>query len=55
MSSQVFKFKYPCECLIEQAYVREPKQAIKQLLDSEGKALEDTLTIRRFVRYQIGR
>jgi elongation factor Ts len=41
-------------CLIEQAYVREPKQSVRQLLESEGKALDDTLAIRRFVRYQVG-
>lgn len=41
-------------CLIEQGFVKEPKQSVTQLLEEKGKALSDTLTIRRFVRYQIG-
>jgi len=41
-------------CLIEQPFVKEPKQTIKGLLQETGKALGDTLTIRRYVRYMIG-
>lgn len=41
-------------CLVEQAFVKEPKQTIRQLLEEKGKELGDTLTIRRFVRYQLG-
>jgi elongation factor Ts len=41
-------------CLIEQVFVRDPKQTISGLLALKGKELGDTLTIRRFVRYQLG-
>ncbi len=41
-------------CLVEQGFVKEPKQSITDLLAEAGKALDDTLTIRRFVRYQLG-
>lgn len=41
-------------CLIEQGFVKEPKQSIRDLLEASGKAVSDTLTIRRFVRYQLG-
>ena len=47
--------KYFAEiCLVEQGFVKEPKQSVKALLAETGKALGDTLTVRRFVRYQIG-
>jgi elongation factor Ts len=41
-------------CLVDQAFVKEPKQSVSALLAAAGKELGDTLTIRRFVRYQIG-
>jgi elongation factor Ts len=41
-------------CLVEQGFVKEPKQSITQLLQEKGKELDDELTIRRFVRYQLG-
>jgi elongation factor Ts len=41
-------------CLIEQEFVREPKVPVRQLLADKGKALGDTLALRRFVRYQLG-
>lgn len=41
-------------CLVEQMFVRDPKQTIAGLLAQKGKELGDTLTIRRFVRYQLG-
>lgn len=41
-------------CLVEQAFVRDPDQTITQLLASKGTELGDTLSIRRYVRYQIG-
>jgi elongation factor Ts len=41
-------------CLLEQAFVKEPKQTVNGLLVEKGKALADTLTIRRFARYQLG-
>jgi elongation factor Ts len=41
-------------CLVDQPFVKEPKQSITQLLEQVGKAVGDTLTIRRFARFQIG-
>jgi len=42
------------KCFINQGFVKEPKQSITQLLEEKGKELGDTLTIKRFVRYQLG-
>ena len=41
-------------CLINQGFVKEPKQSITALLEETGKALGDTLEIKRFARYQLG-
>jgi elongation factor Ts len=41
-------------CLINQGFVKEPKQSITQLLEVKGKELGDTLEIKRFARYQLG-
>lgn len=41
-------------CLLEQAFVKEPDLTITQLLAAKGKELGDTLSIRRYTRYQIG-
>ena len=40
--------------LLEQGFVKDPDQSVSDLLVATGKDLGDTLTIRRFVRYQIG-
>lgn len=41
-------------CLVSQGFVKEPKQSITALLEEVGKTVEDKLTIKRFVRYQLG-
>ncbi|HMP72900.1 MAG TPA: translation elongation factor Ts [Kiritimatiellia bacterium] len=41
-------------CLVEQGFVKDPDQTIAQYLEGKGKECGDTLTIRRFVRYQVG-
>ena len=41
-------------CFLQQGFVKEPKQSVAELLAETGKALDDTLTIRRYVRYQLG-
>jgi len=41
-------------CLLEQPFVKDPDQTVTQLLEATGKAVDDKLTIRRYVRYQIG-
>lgn len=45
---------YSQACLVEQNFVKDPDQTVTQMLEARGKALGDTLTIRRFLRYQIG-
>ncbi len=45
---------YAQVCLLEQAFVKDPEQSITQLLESRSKELDDTLSIRRYARYQIG-
>jgi elongation factor Ts len=46
---------YEQVCLLQQGFVKEPKQSIQNLLDEKGKALGDELTIRRFTQFQLGR
>ncbi len=41
-------------CLLNQPFVKEPKQSVTQLLDAVGKTTGDKLTLRRFTRYQVG-
>jgi elongation factor Ts len=41
-------------CFIEQGFVKEDKVSITALLEEKGKELGDTLTVKRYVRYQLG-
>ena len=41
-------------CLLNQAYVREPDLTIEDLLNELIAKIGENITIRRFVRYQIG-
>ncbi len=41
-------------CLVDQPFVKEPKQSVTQLVTEAGSKLGDTLTVRRFVRFQLG-
>lgn len=50
---KVNKF-YSQICFVEQGFVKEDKVAIADLVAQAGKALGDTLTIKRYVRYQLG-
>jgi elongation factor Ts len=45
---------YQQVCLPEQIFVRDQETVISKLLELKGKELGDTLTIRRFARYQLG-
>ena len=45
---------YEQVCLLNQAFVKEPKQSISALLEEKSKSLGDTVSIRRFTRYQLG-
>ncbi len=41
-------------CLVNQGFVKEPKQSITELLEAVAKPLGETVVIKRFVRYQLG-
>lgn len=41
-------------CLNEQPFVKDAERTVQQYLESAGKALGDTLVIRRFARWQVG-
>lgn len=41
-------------CLLEQPFVKNPDQSIKDLLNERVTKLGENIVIRRFVRYQIG-
>lgn len=41
-------------CLLEQGFVKEDKTSISQLLEAKGKELGDTITIKRYTRWQLG-
>lgn len=45
---------YQQVCLLEQIFVRDQETVIAKLLESKGKELGDSLTIRQFARYQLG-
>jgi elongation factor Ts len=40
--------------LLEQGFVKDPDMSVSDLVAKTGKDIGDTLSIRRFVRYQIG-
>ncbi|HRI14743.1 MAG TPA: translation elongation factor Ts [Verrucomicrobiota bacterium] len=41
-------------CLLEQGFVKNPDLKVEAHVASVGKALDDTLQVRRFLRYQVG-
>jgi len=41
-------------CFIEQGFVKEDKTSITDLLAQKGKEIGDTLTVKRYVRFQLG-
>ncbi len=45
---------YEDKCLLDQPFVKDGDQTVSQLLAAHGKVMGDTLTVRRFLRYQIG-
>jgi len=53
LKGKIQKF-YGDVCLIHQAFVKEPKQTITDIVNACAKATGDTVTIKRFVRFQLG-
>jgi elongation factor Ts len=45
---------YSQVCLVEQGFVKDPDTSVTQLVEAKAKEVGDTLTIRRFVRWQVG-
>jgi elongation factor Ts len=45
---------YSTVCLLEQAFIKNPDQTIKELLDATIAELGENIVIRRFTRYLVG-
>ncbi|KAF0195451.1 MAG: elongation factor T [Bacillota bacterium] len=41
-------------CLLEQPFIREGEQTVKEFIQSKVATLGENITVRRFVRYQMG-
>jgi elongation factor Ts len=41
-------------CFLEQGFVKEDKVSVGDLIAGKGKELGDTITVKRYVRYQLG-
>ncbi len=53
VDGRIQKF-YQEVCLLEQAYIRDDKKTINELVRETGKALGDELAVTRYVRCQLG-
>jgi elongation factor Ts len=53
VEGRIRKF-YQEVCLVDQAYIRDDKLSIKDVCAATAKQLDDTLSIARFVRFQLG-
>jgi len=53
VDGKIKKF-YTESCLMDQPFVKEPKQSISQLVAAKNKEFGETITVKRFVRYQVG-
>lgn len=45
---------YQTVCLVDQGFVKNPEVTVRQHVDTIAKQLGDEITIRRFVRFQVG-
>ena len=53
---QIGKF-YGENCLLEQAFVKNApgvKDTVQKVVETVGKKVNDTVSVRRYVRYQLG-
>jgi elongation factor Ts len=53
VDGRIHKF-YQEVCLLEQSYIRDDKLTVRELVNDQGKALDDEVTVRRFIRLQLG-
>ncbi|MGC6427074.1 MAG: translation elongation factor Ts [Akkermansiaceae bacterium] len=45
---------YSEQCLLEQGFIKDPDTTIKALLEAKSQELDDSLSIRRFIRFGLG-
>ncbi len=45
---------YATQCLLEQAFVRDPKITIGQLIQEKVAVIKENIVVRRFARYRVG-
>lgn len=45
---------YAQNTLLEQGFVKDDKMSITELLEAKGKEIGDTITIKRYIRWQLG-
>jgi elongation factor Ts len=50
---QVEKF-YETVCLLDQPYIREPKQKVQDIVNERIGRMGEKIVVRRFVRYRVG-
>jgi elongation factor Ts len=53
VAGQVEKF-FETSCLMEQPYIREPKQKIQDIINERIGRIGEKIVVRRFVRYRVG-
>lgn len=53
INGRVEKF-YAAQVLLEQPYIKEPKQTVKDLVIAAKAKIGENIVIRRFVRYELG-
>ncbi|MNI74935.1 Elongation factor Ts [compost metagenome] len=45
---------YEEHCLLEQAFIKDPDKTISNLLNEKISTIGENISIRRFVRYELG-
>jgi elongation factor Ts len=45
---------YQSFCLLEQPFIKEPKQTVGQLVQEKIAVIKENIVVRRFVRYKLG-
>ena len=53
LTGKLEKF-YQQNCLIEQPFIKDDKQSVKNLVEQVSKQIGDTVQIKQYVRFQLG-
>lgn len=53
VDGKINKF-YSTICMLEQGFVKDADQTVAQLIEAKGKEIGDSISLRRFERFQIG-